>query len=105
MKAKDKSVKITGIKPELLFGLIVADGIYRKYGFNMVVTSVIDGEHSTGSFHYIGLAADLRINDIPPNIVEKILSELKEELVKLGFDVVFETNHIHIEFQPKTLLT
>ena len=94
-------VSMNGVKPELVLGLQVALGYFSSCGINdMVITSLVDGKHSTGSLHYVGYAADLRIWAIN----EEDLAEFTEGLaVELGneFDVVLEKDHIHMEFQPK----
>ena len=66
----------------------------------VVVTSVVDGVHSQGSLHYVGYAADLRIWAIEDNELDEFARGLSEEL-GVEFDVVLETDHIHMEFQPK----
>lgn len=100
MKTKDSSVKIQGIRTELLFGLIVADQVYKEYGKELVITSLNDGNHSVTSLHYSGCAADLRTNYFTPNECIKVEHEIKERL-GIDYDVIFETNHIHLEYQPR----
>jgi|14BtaG_2_1085337.scaffolds.fasta_scaffold160238_1 uncharacterized protein YcbK (DUF882 family) len=102
MSLKLKSgVSVNGVKPELVLGLQVASGYFGSMGIKeMVVTSLVDGKHSSGSLHYVGYAADIRIWAIE----ESELAEFTEGLaVELGkeFDVVLEKDHIHMEFQPK----
>ena len=79
--------------------------LFRSY-FNdnslsdVTVTSAVDGTHGIGSLHYVGYAADVRIwgiiDDYLPQFTEGLSEALGEE-----FDVVLESDHIHIEFQPK----
>lgn len=99
MKLK-RGVKLNGVKPELLFGLVICDTKMAELGFECIVTSVCDGVHSSGSLHYAGYACDLRISHIKseqPQFVAAVLSDsLGDE-----FDVVLEKDHIHLEFQPK----
>ena len=93
-------VKISGVQPELLIGLMIADAIYARYNTELVVTSLCDGKHMSNSKHYQGLAADLRINNVLPAKLMELLSILKNAL-GVDFDVVLEKDHIHIEFDPK----
>jgi len=62
-----------------------------------VITSTWEGTHSTGSFHYWLRALDFRK---PPMNLEDCVNQLKSELGK-DFDVVLESDHIHIEYDPK----
>tara|TARA_R110002074_G_scaffold6353_1_gene29275 strand:+ start:824 stop:1141 length:318 start_codon:yes stop_codon:yes gene_type:complete len=97
-----RGVKINGLKPEMVMGLVVTEGYFNDNGLSDVtVTSAVDGTHGIGSLHYVGYAADVRIweivNDYLPQFTEGLSEALGEE-----FDVVLESDHIHIEFQPKT---
>ena len=77
------------------------EGYFESMGISeVVVTSVVDGVHSQGSLHYVGYAADLRIWAIEDNELDEFARGLSEEL-GVEFDVVLETDHIHMEFQPK----
>jgi hypothetical protein len=95
-----KGVQLFGIRPEMLIALRVAEKIYNDLSTTLVITSVVDGEHSRGSLHYAGQAVDIRTRHAPQeslqNIVGLIATRLTDE-----FDVVLEKDHIHIEFQPK----
>lgn len=62
----------------------------------LVVTSTYEGTHSAGSLHYAHLAIDIQKN----TRVKQTIAALK---IKLGvkYDVIEETSHIHIEYDPK----
>jgi len=92
-------VKIAGIKPELMMGLMVADTLYNEAGVNLVVTSVLDSKHSRTSRHYIGFAADLRTRDLPnpKAMADRLAKELPEFYVVLECEG--EPNqHLHMQF-------
>jgi hypothetical protein len=94
-------VDLRGMQSPILLAINVAAFIYEKHGYELVVTSVTDGQHMQGSLHDKGLAADLRISNIKvPDVVEAIAEELRAALGK-QFDVVLETDHLHVEFDPK----
>ncbi len=93
-------VKINGLKPEMLLGIIIAKSIYDKWGKELVITEITGANHSFASLHYSGNAVDIRTNyftDLEKDLVAK---DLKEALGE-NYDVVVEKTHIHIEFQPK----
>ena len=96
MKLKP-NVKLQGIRPELLVGMMVAVSVFDIHGYDMVVTSVTDGKHSRASLHYVGQAFDVRL---PGENGRKVSDEIRESLID-DFDVVLESDHIHIEYQPK----
>ena len=98
MRLKDDSVKVAGMRTELLLAAFIADQVYSDMGLDFVITSVTDGKHSATSLHYVGAAFDCRIYDQTPN--EKIVKEIKRRL-NIDYDVVLEGNHIHVEFQPR----
>ncbi len=93
-------VKIGGIKPETVVGLIVAEKVYQQFGSALTVTAVLDGQHMTGSLHYSGCAADLRTRGIAPEKVQGIAAAMRSQL-GAEFDVVVESDHIHLEFDPR----
>lgn len=98
------SVSIKGIQPEMVLGLVICYSVWELYthGIPFVVTSVSDGNHSPRSLHYRGFAADIRTRDIGPQLSASIVTLFKKSLGK-DFDVVLESDHIHVEFDPKTL--
>lgn len=95
-----KGVNITGIRIELVLALMIVDRVYERHGYDAVLTSGLDSRHSDKSLHYCGAAADLRTRQIPRNLVVKIGEEMKTALGR-DFDVVVESNHIHLEWQPR----
>ena len=99
MKLK-AGVIIQGIRPELVFALNVADRIYKMFGEILVITSLDDGKHSKLSLHYSGAAADLRTRYFDEMEIGKVADMLRSDL-GVDFDVVIESDHIHLEYQPK----
>ena len=93
-------VSVTGLQPEALYGLIVVREVFREHNCEMTVTSVTDGTHSAGSLHYVGHAFDLRLYNIPQAKLDAVIARCRERLPG-SFDVVVESDHIHIEHQPK----
>ena len=102
MLAIKEGVSLSGLRPEMLVALQVADGVYSQHDVECVVTSGTDSKHGNGSLHYVGLAVDLRIRDFASKnvTVVSVVRQLKNLLGK-QYDVVQERTHIHIEFQPK----
>jgi hypothetical protein len=100
VKVKD-GVNLSGMTAPALFGLTVSEVIFGRHGAEMVVTSGTDGVHSAGSRHYSGNAFDLRTRNLTGETLTAILDSLKSALSKFGFDVVRESDHIHVEYDPK----
>ena len=93
-------VSINGIEQEIVTALVIAGSIWERLNRDLVVTSVCDGRHSTGSLHYVGHAIDFRISNLSQTQVDPAVNMLRQNLGK-DFDVVLEADHIHVEFQPK----
>jgi hypothetical protein len=85
-------------RPELAAALDICAEVYKGWNQPLVVTSLEDGKHKTGSLHYKRAAADLRTSMLGQN-ADCVVRQLK---LRLGpdFDVVKESDHIHIEFDP-----
>lgn len=66
----------------------------------MRLTSGTEGKHSPGSLHYVGLAIDIGLLNIPQN-TRIIIRDSARDALGLEYDVVLESDHLHIEYQPK----
>jgi len=101
-----------GLSPEILLGLIVADGCAVDCGWAGVrLTSGTDGRHNPKSKHYRGDAVDMtlwsRSNDRPERgAYEPFVGRLQARLGP-DYDVVLEqvgdppTVWVHLEYDPK----
>lgn len=100
-------VRIAGVQPEAVLGMQIAEGVFREFGgFGnakgaFVLTSVCEGKHGTSSLHYKGMAFDIRTRALNQAEQNAICARLRAAL-GADFDVVLETDHIHVEFDPKT---
>lgn len=99
---KTSNVVSSGVTKEIVFAIGVADEIYRRIANQeVVITSLNDSQHMAGSLHYLGQAVDFRTRTLTLNQLNQIVAELKNRLYPLGYDVVLESDHIHIEYDPK----
>jgi len=85
---------------ELRFFMQLADMLSKKAtGKEIVVTSMLDGKHMTGSLHYQGNAFDIRTSIYPTKERVLVISYLR--MFDDTLDIVDEGDHIHIEIDPK----
>jgi len=68
--------------------------VYEAHSEDLFITSLREGNHSPGSFHYIGLAFDIRPGKSSLSMIRAALGH--------DWDVVDEVNHIHCEYDPKS---
>lgn len=80
-------------------GMPIVREVFRDFGYTATITSGRDGKHMTGSLHYSGQAFDFRSRDIASADLHHLVATLAEALGK-EFDVVLESDHIHVEFDP-----
>ena len=82
--------------------LAAGEMIWRDNGFEFVITSARDGIHSAGSLHYYGLAVDIRASEAWGYKYDEILALVDQLEDHLGdeYDVVLESDHIHVEYDP-----
>lgn len=92
-------VSLRKLQPQMSLALPVVAAVYTKYGYDTVITSGDDGRHSNVSLHYDGDALDFRTRDCKLADLGPITAELRAALP--GYDVVCESDHIHIEYDPK----
>ena len=80
---------------------IIEDFYMKNTTYEAVITSTYEGTHSPGSLHYCHQAIDIR----KPIYMAKIpIVDFVEQLIQIlgeDFDVVLESDHIHIEYDPK----
>lgn len=98
-------VHLTGLRPEMTPVLINAVAAFVDCGADAVVTAAVDGSHSRGSLHYVGLALDFRMKHVGPSEKASVAKTMTESLGLL-YDVVWEdaggvNEHLHVEYQPK----
>ena len=97
---KSMEVNPKDLTPQMLDGLLKCCAVYIHAGQGFTVTSLNDSKHSFKSLHYSGCAADLRTRDLKGITPEEMKVRLKDALGK-DFDVVVESDHIHVEYDPK----
>lgn len=100
MKIKSDEVSFQNLQPQMVLAVIMAQEVYREYDTDMVITSANDSVHSRTSLHFSGNAVDLRIWNLPDGTANEVRDKLQEKLTK-DFDVILESDHIHLEYQPK----
>lgn len=100
MTLKD-GVKFENTRREIWYAIGVAEVLYKTHGLSLVVTSLEDGQHLETSLHYSGRAVDLRTRNIPVELLRTVHGGLVNILNPLGYDVILEKDHIHIEYDPK----
>lgn len=93
-------VSVTGLRPELVLALVLAEQVYADQKAALVVTSVMDGTHTRNSLHYLGLAADLRTRHLDADTLGRVVRQLEDTLAPLGFQVILEEDHVHLEHDP-----
>lgn len=90
-------VNISRLRPEIRKKLNeIARWIWSIEEKELIVTSTYEGSHSEGSLHYANLAVDIRRQDRG----NAVRDELKDKL-GMDYDVVLESDHIHVEYDPK----
>lgn len=93
--------RLLGIKPEAVAALIVVNSVYQANGQRFRYTCGPEGGHMAGSLHYVGFAFDCGLPVAAK--IQDVVAGLKDDLGE-DFDVVLESDHIHVEFQPKKRL-
>ena len=74
--------------------------VFQYLRTELVITSSTDSEHDPRSLHYVGKAVDLRTRHLSESQIVFVVEKVNE-LLNADFDVVRESDHIHIEYDPK----
>ena len=94
------SVDLRGLQPQMALAYTIAAACYAKHGHTCVITSASDSKHGPNSLHYCGKALDIRTRDLQGLVKVTLRDEIADALGP-QFDVVLESDHIHMEFDPK----
>ena len=96
-----RGVSLLGTRPEMCMAAVVVASVYSTYNnAECVITSACEGKHGRNSLHYVGLALDFRIKNIPIGWHDRLRQSVQDALGP-DFDVVLEKTHLHVEFQPE----
>lgn len=101
MSVKDDSISMAGLQPQIVLALMVAKSVYDLYETPLVITSLNDAHHSYTSLHYSGNAVDIRTYNLPVGLDPHQVAGKIDDALGQDFDVLFEKDHIHIEYQPR----
>ena len=96
-------VRLLGMVPQLPLAMNIVKEVYFEYGYDHVITSIVEGVHSRASIHYNGGAFDNRTRHTSEGDRPKIRDECARRLGD-DFDVVLvegDKPHLHVEYQPK----
>lgn len=86
-----------GVTPRLILLVCGLANIAEELDFPVTITSGSDGKHKQGSLHYNLSAVDIRTRGLSRGAVGMLLSALKEKFPQPDFDVILESDHIHLE--------
>lgn len=102
-RLKDSSVDMSCLVTSVTDPIIdAASMVFGSLGYEVVITSACDGTHSAGSLHYEGKALDLRcsvawgFSTADCQAIEAMMAER----LGTGYDVVLESTHLHVEYDP-----
>ena len=101
-------VRINGahFNPEIVIILDIARDTAPKMERDAVwITSANDRRHGDDSLHYKNSAFDIRIFNIIGDVHReaKLWAERMQEALGSNYDVIYELNHIHVEYDPKVV--
>jgi len=94
-----KAGVVLSTRPEIVAARRIVAEVWARFGYQAVVTSGLDGVHSEGSLHPNGLAEDYRTRDVPLSVLPVMVAEVRARLGS-DYDVVLESDHLHVEFDP-----
>ena len=95
-----------GIRAEVVLALTMCDQVFEDNGvYEMVITSLKDGTHSPGSWHYSGWAADIRSKNVGSTEHKNIILEKMRSTLGSQWEVILEhlgnpNEHYHVEPSP-----
>ena len=89
-----------GASVPLTLAIVGLNDIFNHYKVDLMITSIMDGTHSSKSYHRFGMAFDFRTNSIPQETLDGIKTTFERNLGWGGWQLVYEDDHGHVEFDP-----
>lgn len=100
MRFKDSTISLQSLSPQIVLALIIVDQVMKQCGQEAVITSLNDARHSKTSLHYSGNAVDIRSRNFSQP--DSVLALCKDALGNSNdIDIILESDHFHMEYQPK----
>lgn len=97
---KEGALLPTPLKATTARILDVVSEVWKANGYVATVTSGVDGTHMAQSKHYSGDAIDFRTRDVDPVKLRAMTTTVRSRL-GVDYDVIPETDHLHVEYDPK----
>lgn len=98
---KSEKVNLNNVHHAIFYAIAKAHEVYTDLGvYDLVITSARDSKHGDNSLHPDGKAIDIKTKTLPEEHRQKS-ADMIQEILGDDFDVVFEGDHTHIEFDPK----
>ena len=94
---KAPGIEVVELRGEIRRVIWAAELIFNKFNEKLVITSTNRGKHKEGSLHYKNRAIDFRL---PGSNIEEIAEGIRE-FIGPDYDVVVESDHLHVEHDPK----
>ena len=103
-----ESVQAGPLHPSIEHAFNIISIVWEQYFPEIppVITSLRDGTHISNSLHYGGplgdtrcQALDIRSRNLTAREQRVAINQLKRYLGE-AYDIILETNHIHIEYDP-----
>ena len=103
IKNEGDRARVRGVTPETVLAINIAYSVFRDmFTSDMTITSVgeIGYYRKKGSKHMSGNAFDIRTYGLAVKEQENLVYELGNALGD-DYDVVLESNHIHVEYDSE----
>lgn len=100
-------VRIRGVQPEILLGLMVLEGVFAEFGAEVVITDVMPvHKRKPTSLHLTGHAIDIRSHSFSSATSRSAVLSAGRAALGECFDFIWEPNppHFHLELSPVGLL-
>lgn len=96
----EPNVRIHYVTAELLPILLNASMWSNRMGIAVVVNSIDDGTHGARTRHGLSNTVDLDTEGDRAEDLESLFQYMRKVMPE-GYDVVHETDHVHVERDPK----
>lgn len=100
-----EGVDLNGLHIKMVESIPIVMNVLTAYGVTPTITSGLEGDdHMRTSLHYKGRALDWRTRELVGGYLGDDAHEVHniiKTVLGVDYDVILETTHLHIEYDPK----
>lgn len=99
--AKEYNVNPRDLQLVMRGAIIIAGAVFAAYKKRFTITCTGSGDHTLYSLHAFGFAFDVRTRHLSLVQKKQIYNDIAKKFAGTGYQIIMESDHYHIEYDPE----